>query len=371
MLSVYRDLGVVLREGREDNNNRPGEDLSAYRLVRPGDLVINKMKTWQGSLGVSEHLGIVSPAYFVAEPVSFEVYGPFMHHLLRSQPLIAEYGMRSKGIRPAQWDLPWDEFADIRVTLPPPTTQRAIADFLDRETARIDALIAAKRRMIEVLEERRLQTIAALTEMVPATPGGRTRRLKHICRIERGRFTHRPRNDADMYGGDAPFVQTGDVRSADKYLRTFSQTLSIRGRQTSRSFPPDTILMAIAANVGDVAITTFETWCPDSVVGFLPSAAADTTYLYYLLLGQRSRINETSTESTQENTNIALLGELPVPLLDLHEQRAIASRLSDIDDRSTSARTVLRHQLELLAEHRQALITAAVTGELDVPGMAA
>jgi type I restriction enzyme S subunit len=78
LLSVYRDLGVVPREGREDNFNRPGEDLDAYLVVRPGDLVLNKMKTWQGSLGVSAHEGIVSAAYFVAEQVGKPTLGSYI-----------------------------------------------------------------------------------------------------------------------------------------------------------------------------------------------------------------------------------------------------------------------------------------------------
>jgi type I restriction enzyme, S subunit len=83
LLSVYRDLGVVRREGRDDNFNQPGDDLSSYLVVRPGDLVLNKMKTWQGSLGVSSFEGIVSPAYFVAEQVR-DANPRFLHHLLRS-----------------------------------------------------------------------------------------------------------------------------------------------------------------------------------------------------------------------------------------------------------------------------------------------
>jgi type I restriction enzyme, S subunit len=153
MLSVYRDYGVVLREGREDNYNKPGEDLSAYRVVRCGDLVLNKMKTWQGSLGISNYDGIVSPAYFVARPLSDD-YPKFLHYLLRSNPLIAEYAARSKGIRPSQWDLPWEQFQDIRVDLPHVATQKVIADYLDRETARIDAVIGAKQRIARLLEER-------------------------------------------------------------------------------------------------------------------------------------------------------------------------------------------------------------------------
>src|ERR1039458_9019583 len=93
MLSVYRDYGVIPRDGRDNNYNKPGEDLSAYRVVRRGDLVLNKMQTWQGSLGISDYDGIVSPAYFVARPLTDDSPA-FVHHLLRSRPLIAEYGAR-------------------------------------------------------------------------------------------------------------------------------------------------------------------------------------------------------------------------------------------------------------------------------------
>ena len=125
------------------------------------------MKTWQGSLGVSDFDGIVSPAYFVGRRVGV-VDDRFMHHLLRSGPLIAEYAARSKGIRPSQWDLPWDEFASIKVRLPDVADQRAIADYLDAETARIDALIAKKARLVSVLGERSERAVDAI-----ALPHGR------------------------------------------------------------------------------------------------------------------------------------------------------------------------------------------------------
>ena len=165
-LSVYRDLGVVPRAGREDNYNKLSDDLTAYKVVRPGDLVLNKMKTWQGSIGVSDYEGIVSPAYFIGRRIA-DVDSRFMHHLLRSAPLIAEYGARSKGIRPSQWDLPWDEFTAIRVNVPPLATQRAIADYLDTETAHIDALIEKKRRTIDLLDER---NVALAHEAITGVP---------------------------------------------------------------------------------------------------------------------------------------------------------------------------------------------------------
>lgn len=109
LLSVYREYGVVPRGYTDDNWNRIPEDLSSYQLVDVGDLVLNKMKAWQGSLGVSAMRGLVSPAYFVYRPVGHNFELRFIHHLLRSRPFIDSYGRMSAGVRVGQWDLdPWD-----------------------------------------------------------------------------------------------------------------------------------------------------------------------------------------------------------------------------------------------------------------------
>lgn len=87
LLSVYRDYGVIPKSSRDDNNNKPSEDLSPYQLVEKNDLVMNKMKAWQGSIAISEYEGIVSPAYFVYQPnkVLFELaYPRYVHYLLRN-----------------------------------------------------------------------------------------------------------------------------------------------------------------------------------------------------------------------------------------------------------------------------------------------
>ncbi|RMG82194.1 MAG: restriction endonuclease subunit S, partial [Chloroflexi bacterium] len=154
LLSVYRDHGVVKKSSREDNNNKPSEDLSGYQLVKPSDLVTNKMKTWQGSIAVSTLKGIVSPAYFVYSS-EHKQNDRYLHHLLRCDRYIAGYLSSSKGIRVNQWDLDQDLFRRFPVILPTPDEQQAIAAFLDRETARIDALIEKKQRLIELLKEKR------------------------------------------------------------------------------------------------------------------------------------------------------------------------------------------------------------------------
>ena len=152
-LSVFLDQGVVPRSSRPDNYNRLGSNLAKYLVVRPGDVVFNKLRTWQGGLGVSRYTGIVSPAYFVCRP-SPRVNSRYLHFLLRSSPYLAELTRVSKFMPPSQFDILWDDLRALPILMPKVEVQAAIADYLDIETGRIDALISKKRRMNRLLEER-------------------------------------------------------------------------------------------------------------------------------------------------------------------------------------------------------------------------
>ena len=143
LLSVYRDYGVIIKSSRDDNNNKAGADLSSYKLVEPGFLVINKMKAWQGSLGVSEYRGIVSPAYITCKTNKRIVDRGYLHHLLRCRNYINEYNRLSFGVRVDQWDMRYDDFKYVPVLLPPMTEQSAIAKYLDLKSAQIDQIFTA------------------------------------------------------------------------------------------------------------------------------------------------------------------------------------------------------------------------------------
>lgn len=160
VLSVYREYGVIDKSSRDDNFNRTPENLDGYQLVDPGDLVINKMKAWQGSLGVSSLSGITSPDYLVYEPIHGE-NGRFLHHFFRCKLLARVYLTISNGIRPSQWRLEPQRFEDLTVFLPPPAEQLTIAAFLDRETHRIDALVTKVSEAIKHLNELRTALISA------------------------------------------------------------------------------------------------------------------------------------------------------------------------------------------------------------------
>jgi type I restriction enzyme S subunit len=162
LLSVYRDHGVIPKSSRDDNRNKESEDLSSYLLVRPDDLVINKMKAWQGSVSVSAYRGIVSPAYFtyrLTKVGSEKLYLRYVHHLLRSKMYIETYKRISKGIRPGQWDLDPYQFKVLPVVLPPLETQKEIAEFLDDHTVKIDSTCVLLDKQITALKEYRSSLI--------------------------------------------------------------------------------------------------------------------------------------------------------------------------------------------------------------------
>jgi len=181
LLSVYREFGVIKKSDRDDNHNVESEDLSSYKFVKNGDLVLNKMKTWQGSLGVSPYEGIVSPAYYVCE-LDQNVHRPYIHYLLRSAPYIAMYGSRSKGIRVGQWDLPYEEFREIPVLLPPIKEQLRIADLLTEVLDnKINIIVKGIKHYQNLIEELWISSTTELfntiTERVP---------LKYIYYVQNG-----------------------------------------------------------------------------------------------------------------------------------------------------------------------------------------
>lgn len=155
LLSVTRENGVILRDknNKEENHNFVPDDLSGYKHLCKGDFVINKMKSWQGSYGVSEYEGIVSPAYFTCKLKG--VNPKFFSRAIRSKAYIVFFMQYSKGIRVDQWDLDPNSMKDIPFIIPPLSEQQAIASYLDAVTARVDKAIAQQQKMIDLLKERK------------------------------------------------------------------------------------------------------------------------------------------------------------------------------------------------------------------------
>lgn len=152
VLSVYREYGVITKDSRDDNHNVTSEDTSNYKYVVPGNLVINKMKAWQGSMGVSEYEGIVSPAYFIYKFTDNQIMPKYLHYLFRSC-YKDEFRRISGGIREGQWDLSPYEFSNTLLLIPPTDEQNRIVSYIDARISEIEFAITEKKQQIETIEE--------------------------------------------------------------------------------------------------------------------------------------------------------------------------------------------------------------------------
>lgn len=154
LLSITRELGVIKRDVNdlESNHNFIPDDLSNYKVLKTGQFGMNKMKAWQGSYGVSNITGIVSPAYYIFDFIK-SVNPVFFHWAIRSKIYVSFFGMASDGVRIGQWDLSKNRMKLIPFVIPPDEEQQKIAQYLDDKTEKIDHAISLKQQHIEKLKE--------------------------------------------------------------------------------------------------------------------------------------------------------------------------------------------------------------------------
>ena len=383
LLSVSEYYGVAPKSETisDDDMLTHAETLDGYKICKENDLVMNIMLAWKSALGVSKYTGIVSPAYCIYRGKQ-NMCAKYFHYLFRTDVYANLFKQYSTGIIDSRLRLYSDKFLSLKCQVPPIDTQYRIADYLDRKCSQIDFIIARQQEVIEKLKAYKLSVITeavtkGLNPDVPMKDSGaewigkipehwRMLKLKYASSILRGKFNHRPRNDPAYYDGNYPFVQTGDVARANKYIKNYSQTLNEKGYAVSKEFPANSICMTIAANVGDVAILTFDACFPDSVVGFVPSDNIAWNYLYYVLTAMKKQFVRNAIISTQLNLNIEIIKEEFIPVAPLHIQAQISKFLDDkcfAINRTISAKQSV---IDKLTDYKKSLIYEVVTGKKEV-----
>lgn len=385
LLTVARERGVFVRSKDDTNHNVIPDDLSNYKVARAGDLVINKMKAWQGSLGLAPTEGIVSPAYFVYE---FKIDDPeYGEALLRSRPYVSLMGAASDGVRIGQWDLAIPRFRAIPVLVPSRAEQAAIVKYLGHAHARIDQAIAAKRKLIALLEEQKQAIISqavtrGLDPTVPTKDSGilwlgripahwGTRKLGWLFRTQ-GSGTTPPRDD--QYGGDVPWIMSGDLN--DGRVATTKKTVTrdaVVELSSLRVYGVGALVVAMyGATIGknaltDVAAATNQACC----VFADPREGVHLEYTQIAMTAGRTALAERGVGGGQPNVNAQIVKQFRVPHPPIGEQAAIAEACaSEILRTGRIAEKTLK-EIELLREFRMRLTSDVVTGQLDVREVAA
>ncbi|WP_185817677.1 restriction endonuclease subunit S [Shewanella atlantica] len=158
-------------------------------------------------------------------------------------------------------------------------------------------------------------------------------KLNELGSVDRGKSKHRPRNDLSLYGGEYPFIQTGDVKHSPFYLTSHTQTYNEKGLEQSKLWPVNTLCITIAANIAETAILTYPACFPDSIIGFIPDPdKAELKYIKYCLDTFKLQMQSISQGTTQDNMSVEKLLSIDFPIPELHEQRKVAAILSSYDD---------------------------------------
>ena len=367
---------------KNENYGKMAEDFTGHQIVKQGDLVFTPRDFDATPIlsGIAPCDGCISNLYFVLYPHNIsETFIPFINYFMWGVKWGGDIWKRlSYGMR---FSYNFQQFGALPIAVPPIDTQRRIADFLDDKCGKIDRYIEKQQQIIDKLKEYKQ---AVITEAVtkgldpdaPMKDSGiewigmipehwDVKKLKYATDILRGKFNHRPRNDPDYYDGQYPFIQTGDVARATKYINDFSQTLNQKGYDVSKEFPSGSVVMTIAANVADVSILNFRACFPDSIVGFIPKDV-DKLYLFYILKAMRQQLLKNAIISTQLNLNIEIIKEEFIAIPSKREQNEIILYLENTCDEINSAIAKQTRIIEKLTEYKKSLIYEAVTGKKEV-----
>lgn len=370
----------IIEKDINDGKGKTHSDYSTYQAIDIDDLVfcLFDIDETPRTVGLSTKKGMITSAYTAfksKENVNTQYLYYFFESLDDAKALKPYYKGLRKTVRPP-------EFLKIHVPFPPKVEQNVISRFLDTETTRIDNLIDKQEKLIELLEEQRKSMIShavtkGLDPNAPMKDSGvewlgevpehwEVKSYRFASKIYRGKFGHRPRNDPSLYDGEYPFIQTGDVARAGKYIQTYSQTLNEKGKAVSQVFTSGTLVMAIAANIGDTAILNFEAYAPDSVVGFKPHKNIDLEFLRFSFIASLQALEQTAVQSTQANLNVERIGALKTTFPPLSEQIEISNYLNAENEKINHLISKQNQLIEKLKEYRSSIISHAVTGKIDV-----
>ena len=391
LLSVLREKGVIIRDvsNRDQNHNYIPDDLTNYKVVREGQFVMNKMKAWQGSYGVSSHNGIVSPAYYVFDIK--DVAANFFNLAIRSRAYVPFFTQASDGVRIGQWDLSQSRMREIPFLVPPLPEQIAIVRYLDYMDRRVRRLIRAKRKLIVLFNEQKQAIIhravtRGLNPDVPMKDSGvewlgevpahwEVLKLRQ-CGAITGGVT--PSMEVERYwNGDIPWVTPKDMKTRvikDSSVRVTKAAIEetslkkicskavllvVRGMILARKVPIAWTMKSVTINQDMKAIRPRQ----EINARYLTTTLSSAQDAFVPLIDEAGHGTKRLPTERWKNLSIAV----PPP----SEQAAIVEYLDQATADIDIAIARITHEIDLLNEYRTRLIADVVTGKLDVREAAA
>lgn len=371
-------LSDFVEETLEDNN----EKKNTVSVFREGDILFGKLRPYLAKAHLTQVPGICSTEILVLTP-SQSVHPQFLLRAMLTQEFIDKVNAETFGAKMPRAD--WDTIANLSIPFPPLITQRAIATYLDRETAKINAMIDAKGRLLALLDEKRRALISHTVTrgLDPATPlrdsgvlwigqvpkHWETTNLKYVARIGNGST---PRRDYVFYWQDGVFPWLTSTVVNDEVIgepTDFVTDFALRECHLP-IVEPNSVLVAITGEGktrGKAAILPYKATINQHMAYLTPaSQSLLTKFLQRYLASSYEilRIFSEGTGSTKGALTCEQLGEFPIVLPPIPEQQTIIKYLKTMTDRFDALHDATQKSIARLHERRAALIAAAVTGQI-------
>src|SRR5690554_1386476 len=386
-LSLMANVGVIRYEDKGDVGNKKPDDLSKCKIVRPGNLVINSMNYGIGSYGLSTYAGVCSPVYIVLDPFPRVIETRYALRIFEEKQFQSWAQSFGNGILAHRSAIGWDDLKNIKIGLPPLEEQSLLSRFLDHETAKIDALIREQERLIELLQEKRQAVIShamtkGLDPDVPMKDSGvewlgevpahwEVKQLKHVI-ASGSSITYGIVQAGPNYEGGVPYIRTSDMSKDSLPESGYPTTSPAIDQSYARSrVAPGDLVISIRASVGKCLAVPDGLKYANLTQGTAkvsPGKKVDRDFL-------SAFINSAPTQSyfdlhakgaTFKEITLEVLRRTPVLVPPLDEQVYINNSLSENLEAMQTIIDVARRSIPLLIERRSALISAAVTGKIDV-----
>ena len=355
VMSVTMNDSLVLRddlERRTESALRPDQHL----LVRKGDIAYNMMRMWQGACGLATANCIVSPAYVVLAPKS-GIDSRFAYHWFKSSRMIHLFWAYSHGLTEDRLRLYFDEFAEIPASPPPLEQQRrivAVLDVWDQAIDEIERLIVANKKRQSSISELLFGTTNrakrdewesfAVEEVADCFAGGTPDRSRQ-----------------DFYGGNVPWVKSGEVESSKIICTEEKLTQAGLASSSARWVPKGSTLVAMyGANAGQVGRLGIDATTNQAILALIPNTTLiDSEFLYYSVLNSIPSLMRKVQGSGQPNLSGTIVKEEKILVPEMSRQIAIARTASALETTLNS----LTAQLRLIDKQRRVLLQKLINGE--------
>ena len=384
-LSLMANVGVIPYAEKGDVGNKKPEDVSKCKIVTRGDFVINSMNYGIGSYGLSNYDGVCSSVYIVLKPQNDLVESRFAFRIFENRSFQTFAQSFGNGILEHRCAINWDILKPIGVGVPPIAEQKAILMFLDRETAKIDELVREQRRLMELLKEKRQAVIShavtqGLNPHAPMKPSG----IEWLGEVPEHWEVLPLKKSFHIVGGSTPKSETESFWDGGILWATpsdLSKRESIYMNDTQRKItasglascgttlvPSASIILSTRAPIGSLAIAGVEMCTNQGCKSLVPSRRAKTEYFAHLLSISTTELNIRGKGTTFLELSGDELGafKTPGPAPPPPEQTQIAAFLDSELAKFDTLTAEAQRAIDLLQERRTALISAAVTGQIDV-----